>query len=266
MEGEVDQVTVVATWIGLLSSVVSIVLSIVAIVFARDVDLRSAQVTSHTIQSLQKIESQVERTSQDTSGLIKIAWDRMLSGVPPQESGTPHEGTSVQELTDGVLTEMRRQLEEANISAEKVEHTMESLVDTVMGLQADRPPIRDKSSTITLTATFDAAMQAIDGLEPVPSALLQAIAHGPHLSRPQYMALLSKPSISGALRVLRRRGLLEPVRSKTEDEVVYWLPPWYSDVIGPLLQLVNDPDEHAFNTVGDALIEIGYMVPDDGDE
>jgi len=67
-----DQTTqTIALWVGLLSGIVGIVLSVVAIVFTVLVDRRSSQVTGQTIQSLQKIESAVERLSSDTRELIK---------------------------------------------------------------------------------------------------------------------------------------------------------------------------------------------------
>lgn len=68
----------IALWVGLISSIVSIVLSIVAIVFAGIVDRSARNVSAQTIKSLQKIESYVERLSSDTTGLIKAGWDRML--------------------------------------------------------------------------------------------------------------------------------------------------------------------------------------------
>ena len=68
----------VATWTGVFSSVVSIVLSVVAILFARDVDRRSMEVNNQTIRSLETIQATVQRLSDDTGGLIKMAWERML--------------------------------------------------------------------------------------------------------------------------------------------------------------------------------------------
>src|SRR6267143_1957013 len=71
------QLEAVGLWAGLLSSVVSVVLSLVAIFFARDVDRRSIEINNQTIRSLQSIQSTVQRLSEDTGGLIKVAWERM---------------------------------------------------------------------------------------------------------------------------------------------------------------------------------------------
>ena len=65
------QVETAGLWIGLISGIVSIVLSIVAIAFARAVDRSSRQVTEQTIKSLQKIETEVARLSDDTRELDK---------------------------------------------------------------------------------------------------------------------------------------------------------------------------------------------------
>lgn len=75
----------VALWIGLLSGAISIALSLVAIVFAILVDKRAKDVSDQTIKSLQKIESAVERQSDDTRELIKAGWDKMLGTVPAKK-------------------------------------------------------------------------------------------------------------------------------------------------------------------------------------
>src|SRR5579864_4569961 len=80
-EDEMNQAESVAFWVGFIGSMVGIVLSIVAIVFSILVDRRSSRISDHTIQSLQKIESAVERLSSDTRELIKAGWDKMLGNV-----------------------------------------------------------------------------------------------------------------------------------------------------------------------------------------
>jgi type II secretory pathway pseudopilin PulG len=77
------QVETVGLWVGLVSAIVSIVLSIVAIAFARDVDRRSLEISHQTIRSLEAIQSAVQRLSEDTGGLIKVAWERMLGSMGP---------------------------------------------------------------------------------------------------------------------------------------------------------------------------------------
>jgi hypothetical protein len=55
-------------------------------------------------KSLQKIESEVERLSSDTTGLIKAGWDRMLGNV----AATPDKsaGVDAREMTSGLLAEL----------------------------------------------------------------------------------------------------------------------------------------------------------------
>ena len=81
-----NQVETVALWIGVVTGVASIVLSIIAILFARDVDRWSGEVSKQTIRSLESIETTVQRLSEDTGGLIKVAWDRML-GTMERDGG-----------------------------------------------------------------------------------------------------------------------------------------------------------------------------------
>src|SRR3954464_15733564 len=100
--GEVERV---ALWVGLIASVAGIVLSIVAIWFAREVDTRSAAITKQTIQSLQKIESTVERQSKDTQELIKAAWDAMLGGMGQPQTpapSSPAQAGATQRLASGL--------------------------------------------------------------------------------------------------------------------------------------------------------------------
>jgi len=80
------QLETVGLWAGLLSAVVSVVLSLVAIFFARDVDRRSIEISNQTIRSLQTIQSTVQRLSEDTGGLIKVAWERMLGTMGAQSA------------------------------------------------------------------------------------------------------------------------------------------------------------------------------------
>jgi hypothetical protein len=89
----VGDVQNVGSWIGLVSAIVSIVLSVVAIMFARDVDRRSLEINTQTIRSLEAIQAAVQRLSDDTGGLIKVAWERMLGSVSsngPQPEPTHH--------------------------------------------------------------------------------------------------------------------------------------------------------------------------------
>ena len=67
-------------WAGLIASIAGIVLSVAALIFGVWVNNRATEVRDQTIKSLQKIESAVERLSEDTRGLINAGWDKMLGG------------------------------------------------------------------------------------------------------------------------------------------------------------------------------------------
>src|SRR5437660_1626484 len=99
------QVETVGLWTGLLSAVVSIVLSVVAILFARDVDRRSMEISNQTIRSLESIQSTVQRLSDDTGGLIKVAWERMLGTMG---AATAQPDSELQGLLYGLLAEFRQ--------------------------------------------------------------------------------------------------------------------------------------------------------------
>ena len=99
------QVETVGIWAGLLSAVVSIVLSVVAILFARDVDRRSMEISNQTIRSLESIQSTVQRLSDDTGGLIKVAWERMLGTMG---AATAQPDSELQGLLYGLLAEFRQ--------------------------------------------------------------------------------------------------------------------------------------------------------------
>src|SRR5258706_16016557 len=91
----------IALWVGLFASIVSIVLSFVAIAFAILVDRGARAVSGQTIKSLQKIESDVQRQSDDTRELIKAGWDKMLIGVDKELQPKPFD-TSPKDLAAGI--------------------------------------------------------------------------------------------------------------------------------------------------------------------
>src|SRR5262245_13410053 len=103
-------VETVALWVGLISSIVSIVLSIVAIVFSLLVERQSSRVAAQTIQSLQKIESAVERLSSDTRELVKAGWDKMLGYVAPPLLNAPIPDAAAKSVASGITAELRADL------------------------------------------------------------------------------------------------------------------------------------------------------------
>src|SRR3984893_16700465 len=76
----------------------------IAMLFARDVDRRSMAISNQTIRSPETIQSTVQRLSDDTGGLIKVAWERML-GTMGAQPGVDHE---LQGALSGLLAEFRQ--------------------------------------------------------------------------------------------------------------------------------------------------------------
>jgi hypothetical protein len=128
----------VSLWVGLLSAVISIVLSIVAILFARDVDHRSIEISDQTIRSLESIRATVQRLSDDTGGLIKGAWERMLGTMGPQ---TPPPDGDIQRLLAGLLSEFRQDVDDL-APGSGVEKLARDMSDRVR-----RPPTGSRATT-----------------------------------------------------------------------------------------------------------------------
>jgi hypothetical protein len=103
-----DAIQSVATWVGLIASIAGIVLSLVAIVFSVLVDRRSSTISERTIQSLQKIESAVERSSTDTRELIKAGWDKMLGSVDRSFPTGGNVESSAKDIAAGIVLRLDR--------------------------------------------------------------------------------------------------------------------------------------------------------------
>src|ERR1700737_1894513 len=160
------QLETVGLWAGLLSAVVSVVLSLVAIFFARDVDRRSIEISNQTIRSLQTIQATVQRLSEDTGGLIKVAWERMLGTMGAQ---APQIDNNLQGLLAGLLAEFREDATEiapgsgVDKLARKVGERMRRATDGKSG--ADR-------SSAPRSWAVNAGVQAIESLRALAIELL----------------------------------------------------------------------------------------------
>jgi hypothetical protein len=154
-----NDVAPVGLWIGLISAVVSIVLSIVAILFARDVDRRSLEINNQTIRSLDAIQAAVQRLSDDTGGLIKVAWERMLGSVGP--TGTPAE-RELQALVGGLLGELREDAEELppGASVERLIRDTDERVRRATSRHGDR-------ASMPKSWAFNVVIDAIESMSPL---------------------------------------------------------------------------------------------------
>jgi hypothetical protein len=215
-----SQVEVVALWAGLIASVAGIVLSIAALIFGVWVSNRTTEVNDQTVRSLQKIESTVERLSDDTRSLIKAGWDKMLSSV-----GGIAEGEDVAEeadrLASGLAEEARAEIGlrdgpdslnrgGADEKLEKIEEVLQNLQQSVAA------QFRNLGGRAGRAQTVDRFVGKLQNLSPESRALLSIIVDGRHLDRKQYQRL-SRSATGPSLRELRREGLLVPLSGRDRD-------------------------------------------------
>jgi hypothetical protein len=252
------QLETVALWVGVLSAVVSIVLSLVAIFFARDVDRRGIEISTQTIRSLQTIQATVQRLSEDTGGLIKVAWERMLGtmGTP-----APQADIDLQRLLAGLIAEFR---EDANEIAPGtgVERLARQVGERVRRATDHRSDVERQSAPRSWA--FNAAVRAIESLSPFAIELLRALEGGGHLTRTQYQHLRRDPELAVALDELRDQDLLVPLQrhGARGEETIYGIAPWFQEVIGPALVFTGheSPATMEAERVASLLREVGYML------
>lgn len=226
-----SQVETVALWVGLIAGIAGTVLALVAIWFAFQVNTRASEVSDQTIRSLRKIESEVERLSKDTSGLIKAAWDKMIGGGE-MRLDTPQEDAD--RMASGLSAELRETLATRNDSQltarldQAVERLERSLSSQVRRFHRSDHP----------AAAVDELVRALSELAGTSVSLLDEISHL-HLTRDQYVALESDGYLSSSIRQLWDAGLLVPV-STAEDELVYWYPAGAEPVVRAALTFLLD--------------------------
>ncbi len=253
----------IALWTGLISSIVSIVLSVVATTFAILVNNRSEKVSDATVKSLQRIESTVERLSDDTSGLIKAAWDAMLgsfSGNLARDSGIS--ASAAREIASGVASEVRSDLSlpegksgkggEASVAelAERVDRALERMQETVSAQLRGLARSNRPSSVLN-------KLRDLERLSPAARALAGSIKA--HLTRDQYDQLEKGP-LSPAIRELRQAGLFVPVTGIEDgkEAPVYYFPPNQSRNLRSALLLIERPPVEVRDLVKAELDRVKY--------
>ena len=229
-----NQVETVALWIGVVTGVASIVLSIIAILFARDVDRWSGEVSKQTIRSLESIETTVQRLSEDTGGLIKVAWDRML-GTMERDGGPSRD--QLRTVLSGLLAEFGEEAEE-RAPGKGMEELARNIGRRVQRAAGDNAA--QLRGELGGSGAFDAVVGAINSMSTLAIELLRALLRTRHLTRAQYHRLREDPEMAEALDELRERQILVPLEGHTgkggkTGGVVYSLSPWISDVVGPAL-------------------------------
>ncbi len=251
----------VATWIGLLTGVTSVVLAVVAIWFSLATQRRAETVNMQTIQSLQKIESTVERLSDDTQDLIKAAWDKMLSDLP--NSVVPPESShDVAAIATGVAAELRAELLAAQRDQSRQPGDMkpEQLNDAASTLaRALQGQISLSSVGGTASGTLDYLVSAYRRFSPEAGGISRVLTEGRPLRRSEYVCLRNDTDMAIALRELREAGILAPVEPPDGSEgPVYAISPRVEALIPVALSLAGRDDPAAYRRIVEALRRAGY--------
>jgi hypothetical protein len=250
----------VALWAGLIASIVGIVLSVVAIVFAVLGSLRLEKVTDATIRSLQKIESDVANVHEQTSGLLKAGWEKMLISVGSgqgENSGTAR--IDVKALAEGFASEMRSALEELKkqetVQEPQVSHAVKELEEAIDNAQATlETQVSSPSSDRRKPSELDRRLAAL----PAEARELAFQLRSRHLNADQYKTLRSGP-LSKAVNSLRRAGIILPRSGYSTDlkeERVYWFP---SDELLTTVVLSRPDDEDLARIVRAELDRVDYL-------
>jgi hypothetical protein len=247
--------------------IMGIVLSIVAIWFTFAVDRRSRSVTEQMINSLQKVESSVERSSADTQGLIKVAWDRMLGGVATPEGKTAIEPSVVlrndvqlEQLMAGLTAEVRSELasqEQESPASPDVDEIVRRVTEAV---QAQLNISRSESGSAS--SQIDDWIVRLRTLSPAALELIRYLGAFGHLTRQQYERLAAHSRYGTVVEELRKIGALSPFlsRAETEDvQPVYWFSRNVGDNLRIAFELLDPDFKEERASLGGVLKEIGYI-------
>jgi hypothetical protein len=259
MATQVTDVDKVALWAGLIASVAGIVLSIVAIVFAVLGSLRLEKVTDATIRSLQKIESDVGYVHEQTSGLLKAGWEKMLTSVSSDKQGfASMPQVDVKGIAAGIASEIRSAVEDLK------EHSAQENPETKGAWKELEETIKDMQSTLahmSATSSDEGKVSDLDqqfaGLPPEARELAYQVRGG-HLSAGEYKMLKSGP-LGDAVHALRPSGTLVPVLGYAGEgrkkERAYW---FSSRGLLPTVLLSRPDDTELERAVGTELSRVGY--------
>ena len=252
-----SQVETVALWAGIFGSVVSIVLAVIAIRFSFWVNDQATVISEKTIEAIQRIEGTVERLSQDTNGLIKVAWEKMVvPGTPTTDSGDDPADKSV---IEGMVAEIREAIVKA--SPADTSQDMKRFERAIAGLEATMSAELRRPPANTRVSKVDEFVRAAGQVTPAGLELVRAIVGvrsggSRHLTSKQY-GLLQDGPLQRDLLQLREAGLLVPRKSPRETTPVYF-PPYPLDIIRSASLLLDDTPEQIKDRVQSELKRVRY--------
>jgi len=207
----------------------------------------------------------VARLSEDTAGLIKAGWDKMLGAV-----STPSDAprASAKEIASGLLAEMRANLESAEhleTTSSSPEHE-EQLDDLFKNLESSlEAQLRTQGRSERPSESLERAMTLLANLSPEAKTIAYILASGgSHLTFDQVQALLKDSPIADAISELRDNGLLVPLSGLTmEDQKikhlpVYYFPPALSKALRAALLMPPEPSKDLIHAIFLELGKVGY--------
>ncbi|HEY4216735.1 MAG TPA: hypothetical protein VGM67_06330 [Gemmatimonadaceae bacterium] len=255
----------VATWVGLIGGVVSIVLSVVAIAFAVMVNNRATAVNDQTIQSLKKIEGDVEHLSDDTRELIKAGWDKMLGNVDRRPADS--EVIPSKQIAAGIAAELKAELSpllsqspNGPTPPAQVEQKIDQLLRAVEGSMAAQ--LRAQSAAERPGEALDRLIVTLSTLSPEARALVDAMRSS-HIDLAEYRRLATGP-LRMPLEELRQSGLLIPVQHRHDGKDVpcYFFPPGIVSLVRAAIPLLPRTSSDLRALVRSELKRVGYPVED----
>jgi hypothetical protein len=266
----VEHVEHVATWVGLITGVIGVTLSLLAGWFAFEVNKRADTINNQVITTLQKIESAVERTSTDTQGLIKVAWHRLVVNGEHTGHELPddsEEKTEARSMTSGLAAEAVAEMAGrsnggANGNGSGGLASLEQRFEELLSFAEIRGGVNhgDQPSSTALAELG----RRIEDASPLAVEVVRALSEaGAPLQRQQYADLVAIATFGEALTELRRCGILAPLSSSGE-RYSYYFPPGVDTLVPHAVTLFAGefPTERAL--VASAFTHVGYHRPQAG--
>jgi hypothetical protein len=219
----VSEVEHVAVWVGLILAVAGIALAIVSMLFTWVVNKRAETLNDQTVKALTKLETDMERVSDDVRGLIRDAWSRLVIGSSVEEVvASPQDQAALPAATPPKVVE------------------------------AAKPPAARPDP-------YARTVELVRRLSPEAQWLLRVLHQKGGLTIPQYTRLRRTP-LGRPLFELTQSGLVGVygVPSVEEDRYVEGIRPEHVDAVRIALSLLDDPAESVKAAVAKELVALGY--------
>jgi hypothetical protein len=229
------------------------------------VNNRSASISDKTIQSLQKIESEVDRSSSDTRDLIKAGWDKMIGNMNGP-TDIPNQNLSYKEIVSGLSAELKAEFNSPQDGKPGAETTPQVQIDKLNGLlisleKSLENQLQAQSSLSTKGTITDKVLSNLSSLSPHAQALARAVLPR-HLSLKEYRKLTRSPKLSEIIAELRTHGLIVPLEGVGDNgkkEPVYYFPPSMAKHIRTAFLLIPKQGDEIQELITDELKKVGYF-------